>query len=188
MSARAIEYTGGGPDLKIRYGRQDAPTSFGTEGNLPDGEARSNTNKFGGTSGTTLTEDTTAGGHLRKVFYRMGLNDEDIVALSGAHTLGRAYKDRSEQGQERTTVTDGSMTQKFANGATASFHHTGGLLWTEIFLIFDNSYYTEVAHAVTEGDTKSSEELLKLLSDKAIFKDDHFRPYVMIFMNLKNIT
>lgn len=26
--------------------------------------------------------------HLRKVFYRMGLNDEEIVALSGAHTLG----------------------------------------------------------------------------------------------------
>ena len=149
--------------------------------------ARSNTNKFGGTSGTTSTEATTAGRHLRKVFYRMGLNDEAIVALSGAHTLGRAYKDRSGQGQEETSVTNGSMTQKFANGSTASFH-TGGSSWTENFFIFDNSYYTEVAHAVTEGDTKSSEELLKLSSDKAIFKDDQFRPYVMIFMNLKNIT
>jgi len=181
-SARAIEYTGGGPNLEIRYGRQDAPTSFGAEGNLPDGEARSNTNKFGGTSGTTSTEATTAGRHLRKVFYRMGLNDEAIVALSGAHTLGRAYKDRSGQGQEETSVTNGSMTQKFANGTPASFH-TGGSSWTENFFIFDNSYYTEVAHAVTEGDTKSSEELLKLSSDKAIFKDDQFRPYAMIFRN-----
>jgi hypothetical protein len=28
----------------------------------------------------------------RQVFHRMGLSDKDIVALSGAHTLGRAYK------------------------------------------------------------------------------------------------
>lgn len=25
--------------------------------------------------------------HLREVFYRMGLGDKDIVALSGGHTL-----------------------------------------------------------------------------------------------------
>ena len=30
--------------------------------------------------------------HLRNVFYRMGFGDEGIVALSGAHTLGRAFK------------------------------------------------------------------------------------------------
>jgi hypothetical protein len=32
--------------------------------------------------------------HIRNVFYRMGLNDQAIVALSGAHTLGRARPDR----------------------------------------------------------------------------------------------
>ena len=26
--------------------------------------------------------------HLREVFHRMGMSDRDIVALSGAHTLG----------------------------------------------------------------------------------------------------
>lgn len=30
--------------------------------------------------------------HLRNVFYRMGLNDQEIVALSGAHTLGRGER------------------------------------------------------------------------------------------------
>ncbi len=27
--------------------------------------------------------------HLRDIFYRMGFNDQEIVALSGAHALGR---------------------------------------------------------------------------------------------------
>lgn len=34
--------------------------------------------------------------HLRYVFGKYdSMTDEDIVALSGAHTLGRAFKDRS---------------------------------------------------------------------------------------------
>jgi catalase (peroxidase I) len=33
--------------------------------------------------------------HLRDIFYRMGFNDQEIVALSGAHTLGRCHTDRS---------------------------------------------------------------------------------------------
>ena len=27
--------------------------------------------------------------HLRDIFYRMGFNDQEIVALSGAHSMGR---------------------------------------------------------------------------------------------------
>ena len=30
----------------------------------------------------------------------MGFNDREIVALSGAHTVGRAHKDRSGAGAE----------------------------------------------------------------------------------------
>ena len=33
--------------------------------------------------------------HLRDIFYRMGFNDQEIVALAGAHTLGRCHTDRS---------------------------------------------------------------------------------------------
>ena len=36
-----------------------------------------------------------AAAHLRNVFYRMGLSDQEIVVLSGAHTLGRSYPHRS---------------------------------------------------------------------------------------------
>jgi L-ascorbate peroxidase len=87
-SACAIE-TAGGPSLGVKYGRVDAesPEQCSPEGNLPDAEAGPE-GKFGGTSGTVSTEDTGAEGHLRKVFYRMGLGDEEIVALSGAHTFG----------------------------------------------------------------------------------------------------
>jgi L-ascorbate peroxidase len=88
-SARAVE-TAGGPTIGVKYGRVDATGSeqCSLEGNLPDGEAGGDGN-YGGTSGTASTQDTKPEGHLRKVFYRMGLNDEDIVALSGAHTFGK---------------------------------------------------------------------------------------------------
>ena len=33
--------------------------------------------------------------HLRDIFYRMGFDDKDIVALSGAHALGRCHEDAS---------------------------------------------------------------------------------------------
>ncbi|XP_043697401.1 probable L-ascorbate peroxidase 4, peroxisomal [Telopea speciosissima] len=61
--------------------------------------------------------------HLRDVFYRMGLNDKDIVALSGGHTLGRAHPERS--GFEGP--------------------------WTEEPLKFDNSYFVELLKGETEG-------------------------------------
>jgi len=42
-----------------------------------------------------------AGDHLRRIFYRMGMNDQEIVALSGAHTLGRARPERSGWGKNQ---------------------------------------------------------------------------------------
>merc|ERR1712141_467719 len=33
--------------------------------------------------------------HLRDIFYRMGFDDRGIVALSGAHAVGRCHTDRS---------------------------------------------------------------------------------------------
>ena len=35
------------------------------------------------------------GTHIRNVFYRLGFSNREIVALCGAHTLGRAFGDRS---------------------------------------------------------------------------------------------
>eukprot|EP00472_Partenskyella_glossopodia_P013714 CAMPEP_0197518676 /NCGR_PEP_ID=MMETSP1318-20131121/3898_1 /TAXON_ID=552666 /ORGANISM="Partenskyella glossopodia, Strain RCC365" /LENGTH=319 /DNA_ID=CAMNT_0043069205 /DNA_START=37 /DNA_END=996 /DNA_ORIENTATION=- len=42
-----------------------------------------------------LPDATRNADHLRAVFYRMGFSDQEIVALSGAHVLGRCHSDRS---------------------------------------------------------------------------------------------
>jgi hypothetical protein len=72
-SARGIELAGG-PKIDMKYGRVDASSAdqCAIEGNLPDAEP----GEGGMYGGCKEMEDKTAAGHLRKVFYRMGLNDE----------------------------------------------------------------------------------------------------------------
>lgn len=62
---QAIKITGG-PEVPFRYGRSDAvdDETCPVNGRLPE---------------ALLGAD-----HLRKVFYRMGFSDQDIVCLSGA--------------------------------------------------------------------------------------------------------
>lgn len=174
-SSRAIVLAGG-PKIDMIYGRVDATSAeqCSPEGNLPDAEAGDN-GKYGSAGGTASTEDSTAQGHLRKVFFRMGLNDEEIVALSGAHTLGRAYKDRSGLGAEKTKFTDGVCPQKLASGESTTSYTAGGSAWSKDWLVFDNSYYTEMEKTDTDG------ELLKLSTDKIIFKDEKMRPFAVKF-------
>lgn len=65
-----------GPVVPWRPGRADRDVSFCTpDGRLPDGSKEQK--------------------HLRGIFGRMGFNDREIVALSGAHALGRCHTDRS---------------------------------------------------------------------------------------------
>ncbi|VAH89694.1 unnamed protein product [Triticum turgidum subsp. durum] len=71
-----------------------------------------------------LPDATKGSDHLRQVFGKqMGLSDQDIVALSGGHTLGRCHKERS--GFEGP--------------------------WTRNPLKFDNSYFTELLSGDKEG-------------------------------------
>lgn len=72
----AIEFMGG-PSIPFNFGRTDATDGSACPmvGRLPDASQGAQ--------------------HLRDVFYRMGFNDQEIVALSGAHTLGRCHETRS---------------------------------------------------------------------------------------------
>jgi L-ascorbate peroxidase len=122
----AVEVTGG-PTIPFHPGRKDSTTSP-VEGRLPDATKGLN--------------------HLRDVFVDgMGLTDQDIVALSGAHTLGRCHKDRS--GFE---------------GA-----------WTSNPLQFDNSYFKELLRTATAGRSDQADAnasgLILLPSDEALLED-----------------
>ncbi|GAB0492517.1 hypothetical protein MMPV_003780 [Pyropia vietnamensis] len=96
-SVQAIAFAGG-PKIPFRFGRKDSlkdavPTPADR---LPDADQRMS--------------------HLRDIFYRMGMDDSEIVALSGAHTLGRAHPERSGK--------DGP--------------------WTKVPIVFDNTYFVEI--------------------------------------------
>ncbi|GAB4844154.1 Probable L-ascorbate peroxidase 7, chloroplastic [Ancistrocladus abbreviatus] len=140
-SATAIEEAGG-PKIPMKYGRVDVsgPEQCPEEGRLPD-------------AGPPSPAD-----HLRDVFYRMGLNDKEIVALSGAHTLGRSRPERSGWGKPETKYT------KDGPGAP------GGQSWTVQWLKFDNSYFKDVKE-------KIDEDLLVLPTDAVLFEDPSFKVY-----------
>lgn len=67
----------GGPALVWKSGRVDSVDNSPT---APDGR---------------LPDASQGAQHVRDVFYRMGFDDQEIVALSGAHCLGRCHTTRS---------------------------------------------------------------------------------------------
>ena len=71
----------GGPTIPWSSGRVDAldPSAVAPDGRLPNADS--------GEPGANPDDAA----HLRTVFGRMGFNDQEIVALSGAHALGRCH-------------------------------------------------------------------------------------------------
>ena len=141
----AIEFTGG-PQIDHSFGRKDAPSGHccPVVGRLPDAAQ--------------------GAAHLRDVFYRMGFSDKDIVALSGAHTLGRCHQTRSGF--------DGP--------------------WTQDPLKFDNSYFQNLLTLDWEPRTwdgpmqyqdKSGAGLMMLPTDLALKSDPKFRVFVQQYAN-----
>jgi hypothetical protein len=141
--ALAIEYTGG-PKINHVACRTDAADNSGCppNGRLPDAAQGAQ--------------------HLRDVFYRQGFNDQEIVALSGAHTLGRCHLSRSGF--------DGP--------------------WTTKPLVFDNEYFTNLLEKTWAPSTRTGEggnfqyedtetkQLMMLPTDIALRDDAEFRPWV----------
>ncbi|KAG2488477.1 hypothetical protein HYH03_012982 [Edaphochlamys debaryana] len=131
----------GGPTIPWRAGRVDAPDGSKI---VPDGR---------------LPDATQGAKHLRDVFHRMGFDDKDIVALSGAHTLGRCHTDRS--------------------GFSGP--------WTNAPTTFSNLYFQELVNnkwvpkkwdGPLQYEDKASKQLMMLPSDLALLSDRTFKKYV----------
>lgn len=165
-SALSVEVMGG-PKIDFKWGRKDGAEAdcagtasregFATHAGLPDAAA-----PFG--CGAT---DPAA--HLRNVFTKkMGFNDEEIVALSGAHTIGRTFQSRSG-------------TCPFGEGPGKGTKHTnkpfmgmnGGMSWTTNWLRFDNTYFTEWKN--------KDPELQWLSTDACLFTDEGFKVHAEKF-------
>jgi L-ascorbate peroxidase len=74
-----------------------------------------------------------------------GFDDQEIVALSGAHTIGRAFKERSGTvengyGEAGATKFTCPMATVRADGKPG-VGMAGGKSWTSNWLTFDNSYF-----------------------------------------------
>jgi len=159
-SATSIELAGG-PKIDMCYGRVDADASpdqsvapFG----LPD----------------AYPKDEPAA-HLRHVFGKYdGMGDREIVALSGAHTLGRAFKERS--GAVTNCAGEAGATKYTCSAYCAagvsgtSNGMAGGKSWTSNWLRFDNSYFSL-------GGKMDPTNLIAFPTDTVLETDAGFKPY-----------
>ena len=157
----------GGPKIDMKYGRVEVKSKeeCPDEGNLPD----------------AYPEKQTGAQYLRFIFHRMGLSDRDIVALSGAHTLGRAFKERSGTtecgyGPKKGTKFTGLCPYHPAGARSDSMGMGGGKSWTKDWLIFDNSYFTD--YLKNYGKDK---DLIWFPTDHALVTDQDFKKYFALY-------
>ncbi|EER09197.1 conserved hypothetical protein, partial [Perkinsus marinus ATCC 50983] len=168
-SACALKHCGG-PDIipYMKFGRKDisGPEECPPAGRLPMPEGAD---------------------HLRKIFYRMGFNDQEIVALSGGHTIGRAFKDRSGTVEEAagrgTQYTNGSEVARL--DGKEGIGMKGGRSWCRKWLKFDNEYFINIMEDA-KSKSKVDNGLLVLKSDNCLVTDPSFRPYVEVYAKDNN--
>mmetsp|Transcript_5026 Transcript_5026/g.14801 ORF Transcript_5026/g.14801 Transcript_5026/m.14801 type:complete len:414 (+) Transcript_5026:72-1313(+) len=133
----------GGPAIVTRFGRTDAKNAREgcqtNDGRLPDADKGAD--------------------HLRAIFHPKGFDDRAIVALSGAHTVGKCHIERSGF--------DGQ--------------------WTENHLKFDNSYFKELLEKTYTDETTAKgmpqcrhapSNTMMLKTDLALLADPVFKTHV----------
>lgn len=136
----------GGPKINWRPGRQDFNDG---KKSPPDGR---------------LPDAAQGAQHIRDIFYRMGFNDQEIVALIGAHSLGRCHKDRSGF--------DGPWTF-----APTTFSN-------EFFrLLLEEKWQIRRWNGPKQYEDVKTKTLMMLPSDIALIEDPQFRKYVVQYAN-----
>ncbi|KAL2808858.1 heme peroxidase [Aspergillus granulosus] len=130
----------GGPVIPWRPGRQDRDVAACTpDGRLPD---------------ASKSHD-----HIREIFGRMGFNDQEMVALCGAHALGRAHTDRS--------------------GFEGPWDFSPTVFTNEFFkLLVDEKWQQRKWNGPTQFTDKTTKTLMMLPTDIALVKDKEFKKHV----------
>ncbi|KAK8202971.1 cytochrome c peroxidase mitochondrial precursor [Phyllosticta capitalensis] len=129
-----------GPKIPWRPGRSDRDMSACTpDGRLPDGAKDQN--------------------HLRAIFGRMGWNDQEIVALSGAHALGRCHSDRSGF--------DGPWT--FSPTTLTNDYYR---------LLLDEKWQWRKWNGPKQFEDVKTKSLMMLPTDMALIQDKKMKPWV----------
>ncbi|OAA67283.1 cytochrome c peroxidase [Niveomyces insectorum RCEF 264] len=132
-----------GPKVPYRPGRTDGDVSACTpDGRLPDASKGSD--------------------HLRNIFYRMGFNDQEIVALSGAHAVGRCHAKNSGY--------DGPWT----------FSPT---VFTNDFfkLLLESKWVWKKWDGNKQYEDNETHSLMMLPTDVALVQDKKFLPYTKLY-------
>ncbi|KAF7548253.1 hypothetical protein G7046_g8739 [Stylonectria norvegica] len=129
-----------GPIVPYRPGRADRDLAACTpDGRLPDATKKAD--------------------HLRDIFYRMGFNDQEIVALSGAHALGRCHADRS--------------------GFDGPWTFSPTVLTNDYFrLLIEEKWQWKKWSGPAQYEDKTTKSLMMLPSDLALIQDKKMKPWV----------
>jgi len=149
----AIEEAGG-PTIPYMLGRSDFDSGATSppDGRLPDADKGSPRNTIQ---------------HIRDIFNRMGFNDREIVALLGAHALGRCHTNRS------------GYWGPWTFGETTFSNEYFRLLVEETWtpkLLHDGEAWTG-----PDQYEDPSGALMMLPSDMAILWDPGFKKYVQLY-------
>lgn len=110
--------------------------------------------------------------HLRMVFGRMGFNDREIVALSGAHTLGRCHSDRS------------GFEGKWVNNPTRFSNQYFRLI---LALEWKKKVLPSGVEQFVNYDEDTETELMMLPTDLALLKDESFAQWVRRYAEDKEL-
>ncbi|KAL8377251.1 hypothetical protein RB595_008097 [Gaeumannomyces hyphopodioides] len=145
----------GGPDVAWRAGRTDIvdDSKLPPRGRLPDAAQ--------------------GAAHIRAVFGRMGFSDREMVALSGAHSLGRCHAANS------------GFEGKWVNNPTRFSNQYFRLLLSEGWA--ERTVAASGNRQFVAVDEVTGDELMMLPSDMALVADPEFKEYVQLYAKDKDV-
>ncbi|KAG6874511.1 hypothetical protein C0995_010421 [Termitomyces sp. Mi166 len=109
-----------------------------------------------------LPDATQGAAHLRAIFGRMGFNDQEIVALSGAHGLGRCHTDRS--------------------GFSGPWTFSPTTLTNDYFkLLFSETWAWKKWSGPKQLEDKATKSLMMLPTDYVLVQDRSFKKYAKAY-------